>query len=143
MTISQALKEKNKKVAKLNKLWDRFHQSNSRVEGTEVSYHATDLWQDINSETHALVELKTKIHIASEPVRSDIFAMSELKSTAHKLRGLNTQKGIITNRYDNNSQMLMVCDFDTLWKDANIEALEVKIEELQDKLDSFNHTTHI
>jgi hypothetical protein len=143
MTISQALKEKNKRIAKLNKLWDRFRQSNSRLEGTDISYHPVDLWKDINDETAALVELKTKIHVASQPVRSDIFSLSELKSTAHQLRSLNTTKGIIQPRYGESTPMVMVCDFDTLWKDTNIEALENSIEELQEKLDQFNHTIHI
>lgn len=143
MTISQALKEKNKKVSKLGKLWDRFHQSNSRVEGSEISYNATDLWADINVETGELVELKTRIHVASSPVRSDIFALSELKSTAQRLRSLNTQKGMTISRYGNEAPVTMVCDFDTVWKDANIEALENSIEELQERLDQFNHTTSI
>jgi DNA repair exonuclease SbcCD ATPase subunit len=143
MTISQALKEKNKRIAKLNKLWDRLHRSNSRLDGTDLAYHPVDLWKDINDETAALVELKTKIHVASQSVRSDIFSLSELKSTTQRLRSLDTTKGIVQPRYGTDTPMVMVCDFDTLWKDTNIEALENSIEELQEKLDQFNHTVHI
>jgi hypothetical protein len=143
MTISQALKEKNKKISKLSKLWDRFHQSNSRVADADVTYYSADLWKDINDETALLIDLKTRIHIASQPVRSDIFSLSELKSTAQRLRALNTAKGLIQPRYGDSNPVLMVCDFDTLWKDTNIEALENSIEELQEKLDQFNHTVHI
>ena len=140
MNIAQALKLKNKTAVKLNKLWQRFHASNSHQEGEEATYFAADLWNEINSVTVELITLKTKIHTASEPIRADIFHMSELKSTIQNLRGLSTQKGTIT-RYDQTATY--VCTYDTLWKDTQMDVLEAKIEELQEKMDKFNHTTTI
>jgi hypothetical protein len=140
MTIAQALKLKNKTTAKLAKLWQRFHESNSYEVGQEPTYFASDLWDEINQVTSELILLKANIHRASEPVRADIFHMSELKTTIQRLRGLSTNKGTV-NRYDN--VITYTCVYDGLWKDTQLETLENKIEELQEKLDKFNHTTTI
>jgi hypothetical protein len=140
MTIAQALKLKNKTTAKLSKLWQRFHESNSYEVGQEPTYFASDLWEEINQVTIDLVMLKAKIHEASSPIRADIFHMSELKSTIQRLRGLSTNKGTV-NRYDNVTTY--TCVYDGLWKDTQLETLENKIEELQEKLDKFNHTVTI
>lgn len=140
MTIAQALKLKNKTTAKLSKLWQRFYESNSYEIGQDPTYFANDLWEEINQVTSELILLKANIHRASEPVRADIFHLSELKTTIQRLRGLSTNKGTV-NRYDN--IITYVCVYDALWKDTQLETLENKIEELQEKLDKFNHTTNI
>ena len=36
MTIAQALKEKNKKVAKIQKIWEKIQRYNSIQEGSET-----------------------------------------------------------------------------------------------------------
>ena len=140
MTIAQALKLKNKTTAKLSKLWQRFHESNSYELGHEPTYFASDLWEEINQVTSDLVMLKAKIHEASAPVRADIFHMSEIKTTIQRLRALSTRKGTNTH-YDN--VVTYTCVYDGLWKDTQLETLENKIEELQEKLDKFNHTATI
>jgi hypothetical protein len=140
MTIAQALKLKNKTTAKLSKLWQRFHESNSYEIGQDPTYFASDLWEEINQVTSDLVMLKAKIHEASAPVRADIFHMSEIKTTIQRLRALSTRKGTNTH-YDNLTTY--TCVYDALWKDTQLETLENKIEELQEKLDKFNHTTNI
>ena len=82
MTIAQALKEKNKKVANMHVLWDRWNKNNSVLEGNRRSYDPLELMTLIETELDALVDLKTRIHTASAPVRSQIFKMSELKNKA-------------------------------------------------------------
>jgi hypothetical protein len=140
MTIAQALKLKNKTTAKLSKLWQRFHESNSYEVGHDPTYFASDLWEEINQVTSELILLKAKIHEASAPVRADIFHMSELKTTVQRLRGLSTNKGTVT-RFD--TVTTYSCVYDGLWKDTQLETIENKIEELQEKLDTFNHTVTI
>jgi DNA repair ATPase RecN len=142
MTIAQALKEKNKKVAKIQKIWDKIQRYNSIQEGSERPYSTTELFGQVHAEVAELVELKTKIHEASSPVRSDIFTLSEMKNFIQRVRSVSTVKGVHRDRYESTSST-MVAELDIIWQDTEIEALEEKIEKLQEKLDQFNHTTSI
>lgn len=142
MTIAQALKEKNKKVAKIQKLWEKIHRYNSMQEGSERPYSTSDLFQQVHAEVGLLIELKTKIHEASSPVRGDIFTLSEMKNFVQRVRSVSTTQGSFRERYENTTS-IMVAELDIKWQDAKIEELEEKIEKLQEKLDQFNHTTHI
>jgi hypothetical protein len=142
MTIAQALKEKNKKVAKINKIWTRIASYNSVIEGSEKPYDSDKLWEEYNREIADLIDLKTRIHLASAPVRKDIFALSELKSKIQNMRSLNTQDGLLRDRYAS-EYTEMVAHFSTLWKDEQIELTESMIDSIQEKLDAFNHSTNI
>lgn len=142
MTIAQALKEKNKKATKLSSMWERLQRYNVTNEGETKPYSSENSWEEINKLTAELVDLKTKIHRASEPVRSDIFMLSELKSKAQRLRGLNTNNGSYKDRYSETT-IVQVAEFDVLWKDGMIEFIEEQIEKIQESLDKFNHTTNI
>ena len=142
MTIAQALKAKNKKVASIAKIWGRIHAYNSTVVGSEKPYDLDALWIEYTTAVHELIDLKTKIHAASAPVRREIFALSELKSRVQSLRSLNTQSGIVRERFGSEPHEIKA-HFDTLWKDHQIESLESEIDSIQEKLDSFNHSTKL
>jgi uncharacterized protein YfkK (UPF0435 family) len=144
MTIAQALKEKNKKAAKINKLWQKLYSYNSTVVDSEKPYDLDKVWDELHKETSELIELKTRIHAASAPVRSEIFSLSELKSHVSRIQSINTNKGKQTNHYRSESPVIeMTAHFDIKWKDTQIETLEQTIETIQEKLDTFNHTTQI
>ena len=142
MTISQALKEKNKKLAKISSVFSKISSYNSRVIGSESVYDLDKLWDEYNRLIAELIDLKTKIHKASEPVRSDIFALSELKTKIRSISGLSTQAGPQRNAYSSDI-IQMTAHFDTLWKDSQIESIQTLIDTIQEKLDLFNHTTSI
>jgi chromosome segregation ATPase len=140
MTIAQALKEKNKKTQLLSKLFAKLHGYNSIQEGQTRPYDLDQVWKEINECQQSLIDLKTAIHRASEPVRSSIFKVSELKNMILKIRGLDTKAGS-QRHYD--SDLKYTAHFDILWKDSLIDSLENEIDQIQATLDSFNHITHI
>lgn len=142
MTIAQALKEKNKKVAKIQKLWIRISQFNSIETGEERPYDIQATWEEYLNEIGSLVELKTKIHAASAPVRIDIFDLSELKSIVTNIQTLDVTNGKKRDRYSE-SAVDVSAHFNVSWKDSRIEEMEAKIDKLQEKLNVFNNTTHI
>ena len=142
MNIAQALKEKNKKVAKIQKLWTRISRFNSVSTGNPRSYNIEETWRELNNEMHELIDLKARIHNASTPVRKDIFALSELKSLIQGVRGIDTTEGVYQSRYSNESTETTVV-FNVAWQDAQIERIEKDIEAIQEKLDGFNHTTQV
>lgn len=142
MTIAQALKEKNKIGAKLLKHWGKLKSDNSIIEGSNRSYDPLILLKEIDEMSQNLIELKTKIHIASSTIRSKIFRMSELKSYITHLKSVSTKDGYVKDRYDN-SVINMDAVLKTIEIDAILEKIESEIESIQDELDIFNHQTSI
>ena len=142
MTIAQALKEKNKKIAGIQKIWEKIHRYNSIQEGAERPYSTKELYAQAEIELASLVELKTRIHTASEPVRALVFELSELKALTQRVRSVSTANGTWRERYENVTTV-MNAELDILWQDAKIEEIENRIETIQEKLDKFNHTTEI
>ena len=141
-TISQALKEKNKLAAKLQRNWDRFMRNNSIIDGETRTYDAGTLMTDIQLVMKELVELKTRIHIASNPVRDKIFRLSELKNYVAKLKIVDARSGLVKERYD--SQLIQK---EAFYKADEIDFLaeeaEEEIEKIQEFLDNYNHQTSI
>jgi len=142
MTIAQALKEKNKKVAKIQKIWDKIQLYNSVQEGEERPYSSSELYDQVHIEISELISLKTRIHAASQPVRESIFTLSELKNQVQRVRSINTTNGSHRDRYSG-SATTMIAELSIQWKDQTVELLEEEIEKIQEKLDQFNHTTQI
>ena len=142
MTIAQALKEKNKKVANMHVLWDRLNKNNSVLEGNRRSYDPLELMKLIETELDALVDLKTRIHNASAPVRGQIFRMSELKNKALKMKYLNTSEGPVQDKYEGTVTRRDAV-FPAEQVDKRVEAAQEEIEAIQDVLDKFNFSTHI
>jgi len=142
MTIAQALKEKNKKAAKLQKLWGRLQTNNSIIEGGKRVYEPTLVIKEIDELTSQLIDLKTRIHIASMDVRAKIFRMSELKNYLMKLREVSTRDGIVRDRYDS-TVITMEAVFKVVDIDVLAEKTEDEIEKTQEELDIFNHQTSI
>ena len=142
MTIAQALKLKNKKVALLHTLWERLNKNNSVLEGNRRPYDPVELLTTIETEIEALVDLKTRIHNASAPVRREIFLMSELKNKALKLKYLDASEGPVRDKYDGTvTRRIAVLPAEQI--DLLIEASQQEIESLQEVLDKFNYSTHI
>ena len=142
MTIAQALKEKNKKVTRLHILWDRLNKNNSVLEGNRRSYDPVELMIQIEAELDALVDLKTRIHNASSPVRSQIFRMSELKNKTLKMKYLDTSEGPVRDKYEGTVTRRQVA-IPAEQVDKLVEATQQEIETIQEELDKFNFATHI
>ena len=142
MTIAQALKEKNKKVATLQKLWERMQKYNSIQEGAERPYSTAEIFAQIGEVSADLILLKAKIHSASELVRSDIFALSEFKNIAQRIKGIDCTTGTQVERYSSTT-FQKTAELSITWQDRELAAIEDKIESIQERLDKFNHTTEI
>lgn len=142
MTIAQALKHKNKLAFKLQKYWGRIHTYNSAVVDAYRPFDVEELLQETIKITQELVVLKTKIHQASAPVREKIFRLSELKSAMQHISGLPTKEGKIRERFDNQI-VEMKAVITAARVDVLSEQFEVEIDQIQELLESFNHSTYL
>ena len=142
LMITQALKEKNKIAAKIQRNWARIVSTNSLPKGAYRPYDLAELKDETFKLTDELIELKTKTHEASAPVRSMIFRLSELKSILGKLETINTKEGLVKERFDN-SLVEMEAIISTKDIDDMMTMYQDEIDDIQTYLDTFNYTTKI
>jgi len=145
MTIKQALKLKNKLIKNIGENTKLMQEYNSVEVGNTRPYSSQMLYKQIEKDTKELASLKSKIHIANVPVMEDIFWMSEMKSIITNLKKMPCDEGK-SNRdryYRSEGESVMTSEISLVSRNEEIKMLEVKIEEIQDKLDVFNATTEI
>lgn len=142
LTVAKALKEKNKKLNQINKLWVRLEENNSILEGNTREFNPEEILNQIKQETEVFIQLKTKIHNACAPIREKIFRLSELKCITRRLKGIDTKNGYVPTRFENNStRYLAYLSAGTI--DQIVEAMESEIDQIQEDLDQFNHANYI
>ena len=139
---NQKLKEKNKLVVEIMKLYIIAKEHNSIEEGNPRRYSVVESLQKASELTQQLVELKAKIHRANAPVYEKIFLMAELKTSAKMLKSLNCEEGKVTERYGSSVSIKSV-ELNIVDRDVMLKSIEEEIEKLQDELDTHNATTHI
>lgn len=142
MNLTKALKEKKKLIKKLDENFNRFKEYNSIEEGSNKIYDATESYNNFISLTNQLIDLKTRIQKANQPIYSKIFEIAELKNQIQKLRSVSTTSGVVKSRYDI-SVVTYIATFGKLDMDNMISNLEEKIEQLQTEIETFNAITMI
>jgi hypothetical protein len=142
MNIKQALKLKNKLVTQIKEQYEIAKAHNSIEQGNPRRYSALQSINKANELSIELVELKTKIHLANAPVYDLIFQMSELKNQIKQLKSIPVDEGKVTERYGSITTIKEV-ELNIAERDNLVKGLESQIEELQDKLDTYNATTEL
>jgi len=143
MKLAKALKLKNKKVSEYTKTLERMSVSNSIEQSSKKHYNSKALSELAESQMLDLIKLKTAIHNTSEPIRSKIFRIGELKSYLGYINRLSTAEGIVKSRYQNEEPSVYIVDFNETEKTSKIKSIQEEIELLQEEMDEFNATTNL
>ena len=142
MTIKQALKYKNKLIKKIGEAFKKVYTYNSVISGQTRPYDVVDSMNEYFKLSQELVDLKTRIHKANQPVYDKIFLLSELKSQATKLDILDCNEGEVSDRYNDQTKM-KTSIISIVERDKIIANIEEQIESIQEELDIHNSTTQI
>ncbi len=147
ITLAKALKEKNKLVHDMKKAFQRVQSSNSFIKENKESvvYDAKAELEKYLSLKEQLISLKSKISLANAPIQNLIYSLSEYKEIISSLNSITTNKGIVHGgRY---SEIEGKVEYDSTISKSEIDSMvtefEKKIEDTQEKIDQFNHTTQI
>lgn len=148
MTLSRALKHKNRVAEKIRRISEdmRSHNSILEVNEPEVDVRALDGMRRLL--TDHLISVKTTIHvIVPENIRAKIFRLGELKATIGFYRGLDTSHGKRqSSRYSMRPSDEFVENKAVIRKeevDRIVIELEKEIDRIQDELDEFNARTKV
>lgn len=142
MNVKQALKEKNKLVTSIKALQEIVKTHNSIEEGNVRRYSVVATLATITDLTAQLVDLKSRIHKANQPVYHKIFLMAELKGQVKLLRTMPVDEGKVSERFGSSFSVKEV-EINIAERDTMVKSLEKQIEQLQDELDVHNATTEI
>ena len=140
MNLAKALKLKNRLIQNINELQSEVQRNNSYREDGIRKIDTHKSMEDLVAATEKLIKLKISIFVASTPMRENILRLGELKSRIQFLKGINTTEGYVDN-YD--GKTLYSVEYDVSYIKNEVKTCESLIDELQEELDKFNHTTEI
>jgi len=143
-TLAKLLKEKNTLVSKISDIKRRIASENITVNENTRKWSILDEYRNLHKLTEELVQVKTKIAKLNSTVVDKIYKLSELKSLVAFFSTLDTREGTfnIGGHWSSPAvQEIRKAGLDDMFVRAEIERLTKEIDELQDELDTYNHTT--
>jgi hypothetical protein len=143
ITLAKALKVENRLTGRLAKVQTDIQTYNSVPEGQADQVNVPALMKTREELVGALVSLKTAINDANGEVQRDIYDLAEKKATALFLSGVNTPHGPQPPVHPSTIEVNYVAALKKADVDALVVRLENEIDQLQDKLDQFNHVHKI
>lgn len=144
MNLAKALKLKNKKLSEYNKTIQKMRAYNSYDVDSKKVYNSKELMTQAEAQLNDYVALKTAIHSTSEPIRSKIFRLGELKSFLSNITNMSTTEGIVkSSGYRETTTITYAVDITEEEKEAKLKAIQDEIEAIQDEIDTFNALTSI
>ena len=143
ITLAKALKVKNRLTGRLAKVQADTQAYNSVPEGQADQVNVPVLMQAREELVGALVSLKTATNDANREAQRDIYLLAETKATAQFLAGLNTRHGPQPPVYPSTTEVIYVAALKKADVHALVAGLESEIDQLQDRLDQFNHVHRI
>ena len=139
ITLGKALKIKNRLVGRLAKVQIDIQVFNSVPEGQAGQVNVPVLMQTRAALVEAVVALKTAINEANRQTQRDIYELAEKKATVQFLAGVITRYGPQPAVYPNTTEVNYIAALKKADVDAQVVKLENEIDQLQDRLDQFNH----
>jgi hypothetical protein len=143
ITLAKALKVKNRLTGRLAKVQGDIQAFNSVPVGQADQVNVPALMKTREELVGALVGLKTAINEVNREVQRDIYGLAEKKATAQFLGGISTRHGQQPPAYPSTIEVNYVAAMKKADVDALVVRLEKEIDQLQDKLDQFNHARKI
>ena len=143
ITLAKALKVKNRLTGRLSKIQGDIQTYNSVPEGQAGQVDVPALVKVRDRLVAALVALKTAINEANRETQRDIYDLAEKKATVQFLAGISTRHGPQPAVYPSTTEVNYVAALKKADVDGMVAGLEKDIDQLQDRLDQFNHVRKI
>jgi hypothetical protein len=143
IALAKALKVKNRLTGRLAKVQADIQTYNSVPQGQADQVNVPALMQIRGELVGALVSLKAAINNANREIQRDIYDLAETKATAQFLAGINIRHGPQPAVYPSTTEVIYVAALKKADVDGLVSRLESEIDQLQDRLDQFNHDHRI
>lgn len=141
VTLSRALKEKNRWAGKLALLRSQIGYQNSMGEDTQRDIDVEAVLAEATCAEQILVDIKTAIAEANKEIVGTIVALEETKCEIAWLNGLDTTAFCRKNSYGGVDRRTAVIS--GAQKIKLVKERQLKANALQDKLDEFNSSHRV
>ena len=139
VTVARALKEKNRVAGRLAKALNLVSRENSQDSNVPRGVDVDATYAQAKELRKRLVETKTAIALANQPIVGKIIELEEIKSEISYLNGLDVKEGVfVSNSYNStvtNEYSAVIKKQQVL---EEVERLQSRADRLQDELDEFN-----
>lgn len=145
MNLAQALKAKNRLAGELVRQQQILTRENSRREDSTSKVDRKVVWETILKLSEELGTLKGKITVANIGIYPMLERMAELKARIAYIASLPKREGVEQEYLGGEQRLAHMWDsFLTQEKvDALTAELQTQLNELQDKVDTYNATTTV
>lgn len=149
ITLNKALKIKNRLIGEMTRLQILVRNRNCvRLDQKDDSINIADIWEQLQNVTNRLVELKSKIAVATSQIAPYLIDLAETKSYITFITSLPIKNGNEETviGYGVNSSVKNV-EWESFINEYQrqdiIKKNQEHIDNLQDKIDEFNAVTKI
>jgi len=143
MKLYKALKLKKTLAGEIITLQRQIQNKNSYLEGnnTPEKFNVHALMEKLGEKVADLIALKVAINRTNAGIQEDIFLLSEQKSYLQFLKNLSVREGVEPGYGD--SVKTYHAQYDELARDAEVIKTQKAIDEIQDRIDVYNHSMSI
>jgi hypothetical protein len=143
VTLSKALKMKNRLAQQIGDLQSQVASQNSYLVESKPDYDVPAVYEELKRQKNRLIALKTAITNANRPVQDSIYRLAELKGLVAFLKAMDTKRGAQFAGFGMGNFPSYESQISATERDAEVARLEREIDDLQDRLDAHNATVRI
>ena len=144
ITLVRAFKERSRLIRQIQKLHSLIREENSMLEGGVRSIDIRQTCAECSRLNVKLIELKQAISRANSGIIEKLVELAEIKTTSFQLARLPVKEGKQdASSYDETKTEMWVAELKKAELNAELDALQARMDVLQDEIDEFNARTLI
>ena len=144
ITLIRAFKERSRIIRQIQKLHLLIHEENSILEGGIRSIDVRKTYAECTRLNGKLIELKQAISRANCGIIEKLVELAEIKTICFQLKCLPVKEGKQeSSSYEETKTEIWTAELKKAEITAELNALQSRMDELQDEIDEFNARTLI
>ena len=144
ITLIRAFKERSRIIRQIDLISRQIREENSIIEGGQRSIDVRQSYAEYTRLYCKLITLKKAISSANNGIIEKLVELAEIKSFCRQLKLISAQDGKQEIRgYDESEVRVMTAELKKAEIAAEAEALQARMDALQDEIDEFNARTLI
>ena len=144
ITLIRAFKERSRIIRQIDLISRQIRDENSIIEGGLRSIDVRQSYAEYTRLYCKLITLKKAISSANNGIIEKLVELAEIKSFCRQLKLISAQDGKQETRgYDESEVRVMTAEIKKAEIAAEMEALQTRMDALQDEIDEFNARTLI
>jgi hypothetical protein len=145
MKLHKALKLRKKLTGEIARLKEQIQSKNSYLVGSlnATKFDVNEIYVNLLNKIDELVSLKYVINEANHEIQAKIYILSEYKALIAFWNETSVQEGIQTIGYSEAITREYKVQIDEETRNKIVEQFQIKVDALQEEIDTFNYTTDI